>query len=452
MKHSATVAGRVLRLYARSLLVAALAIVVVGGGLSGMVAVRRDDDGAMALARTLGSELTNHASEPRTALDKLVRHELEEGRWFARQIEVWRRGERIGGDALRGLLRPYASLEEGCRSAVVGGRRERVCTARASEGLVVVVSSPLRPVIVSLLPVLAVVGAAAFVTIVLTVAVGRRLVAASLAPLSRFERRIAALRDVGEDDAVEESWGVGEVDALAATFNQLLERISAGVRRERRFVGDAAHELRTPLTRLRAQLELACAEIIGGKDPTARVMAAARSCQELMTTTETLLALARNQASAEDAVDLADVVSACQEEVDVSEQGRLHLQLGDAQAIVRGDEALLRLATNNLIDNSLKYSTGPVWVRVDQASEAVRLSVDDLGPGIPWQDIQRMREPFVRGARRSPEVRGAGLGLALVSHVAILHGGTLEIENRAGGGLHTVIRLAPWQPAGRPMG
>ena len=109
---------------------------------------------------------------------------------------------------------------------------------------------------------------------------------------------------------------------------------------------------------------------------------------------------------------------------------------------VRGDEALLRLAVENLIDNSLKYSVGPVVVRVEQSVDGVRLSIDDHGPGIPIEDVERMKEPFVRGTPATNGMRGAGLGLALVHHVAILHGGALDIDNRSGGGLCAMIRLA----------
>jgi two-component system osmolarity sensor histidine kinase EnvZ len=146
-------------------------------------------------------------------------------------------------------------------------------------------------------------------------------------------------------------------------------------------------------------------------------------------------------------VDLADVVDACRANVDVSEQTRLRLEIGDQQMVVRGDEALLRLAITNLIDNSLKYSAGSVVIRVGQASEGIRLSIDDHGPGIPPEDLERVREPFVRGRGLTNGIRGAGLGLALVRHVAILHGGALDIDNRIGGGLRAMIRLAPWRPA-----
>ncbi len=215
--------------------------------------------------------------------------------------------------------------------------------------------------------------------------------------------------------------------------------------REQRFVADAAHELRTPLTQLRAQLELASAELLDGVVPHARIAAAARTTQDLGRTMEILLALARNQATVDETIDLDDVVAACVASLPPDHAMRVRVELGEG-AIVRGDEMLLRLAVGNLIDNALKYSPGQVEIRTDATEDAATVQIDDHGPGLTEAECFRLRAPFVRGATGGPRVRGVGLGLALVDHVATPHDGSLAL-GQAASGLRATLRFSLWRSA-----
>ncbi len=88
-----------------------------------------------------------------------------------------------------------------------------------------------------------------------------------------------------------------------------------------------------------------------------------------------------------------------------------------------------------------------VEVRTDSREDAVTAQVDDHGPGLSEADLAKIRQPFVRGAHNARHIRGAGLGLALVDHVAALHGGSLALHNR-GTGLQATLRLSVWRSAG----
>jgi signal transduction histidine kinase len=103
----------------------------------------------------------------------------------------------------------------------------------------------------------------------------------------------------------------------------------------------------------------------------------------------------------------------------------------------RGDAAALGHALWNLLDNAVKYSPPPHVVRVSVAQRGaeVSIAVADQGFGIPAREQQDVFRKFVRGsdtARRG--IKGTGLGLAMVSHIAHAHGGSVEVESTEGEG------------------
>ncbi len=441
---SPSLVAQVSRAHTALLVLAALAIVVVASIAFAGVVVVRDDAEALALGRLLAMELDDHHGNH----DRVVRHELEEQRWFERTIEVWRGEDRIGGDEGAGRLAAFAGRADGtCEHAVVGGARERVCIVRTGSDEAVIVASDVGEMLASMAPM---VGTLALVAAIVTLAValvGRRVVARALAPLGRFEAEVAAVPPRGPFGRLTDRWGSRELDSLSATFGAMLERIDLAVAREQRFVADAAHELRTPLTRLRAQLELARAEHAEGKPVDERLAASVRTAIELATTTEALLAMARDSMGTSEPVELADVVDTCVARLEPGLRARV--KVSEASALADGVEPLLVLAVGNLVDNALKYAPGEVEIEVSATDAEVAVRVADRGPGIDGSERERVLEPFVRGAS-AEGIRGAGLGLALASHVAQLHQGALTLDRREPRGLVATLSMRPWSGAEVP--
>lgn len=104
------------------------------------------------------------------------------------------------------------------------------------------------------------------------------------------------------------------------------------------------------------------------------------------------------------------------------------------------DDRAIQLAVSNLIDNALKYGAAGerIEVRVREWDEGIRVDVSDHGPGVPKEDAERIFERFVRGpapdAGGKAPVRGSGIGLALVKHIAESHGGRAWVEPRGADG------------------
>jgi len=433
----------IVRSYLASIVGVSLAIVVVSAIMTTLVVVQRDDAEAQALAKTLGAELKDHRDEPREALDTLMQHELEEQHWFQREIEVWQGEHRIGGARRTGRLSRWVD-QRGCTLANVAGAMSRVCGASVDPGTAVLVASPIRPLLAAQLPILAAIALAALFCAAGFTVLAPGMVRRSLRPLRAFEHSIAS-RPALEGGSVSSDWGAVEIDQLASTFNALLARIDVAVEREQRFVSNAAHELRTPLTRLRGQIDLVLHEGKMSAESLRRLSLAARSCEELSRSVDALLALSHDQAALNEAIDLGDLASDVIGGLEEDDARRIRLVA--AQALVRGDPTLLALATRNLVDNALKYSSGMVEVRVTGDPAHCSLSVLDEGPGIPDAELMSVRGPFVRGRQSANEVRGAGLGLALVEHVSTVHAGSLSLENASQGGLRAAMILPSWRPS-----
>jgi len=96
---------------------------------------------------------------------------------------------------------------------------------------------------------------------------------------------------------------------------------------------------------------------------------------------------------------------------------------------------LLKRALANLLDNALKYGGGDIAVQLTQQADKVVLAVLDKGAGIPDEQLESIKRPFVRLDAARGDVAGSGLGLAIVERAARLHGGEFHLEQREGGGL-----------------
>lgn len=138
--------------------------------------------------------------------------------------------------------------------------------------------------------------------------------------------------------------------------------------------------------------------------------------------------------------DLAQAVAEAQ-----ADHGRtVRLELGALPEVPVRPQALRR-ALDNLVENAWRHGQPPVVLRTGADANSVWLEVQDQGPGIRADDMDRMRQPFARGggtARTGPP--GAGLGLAIVERVARSHGGRLELHSAPGAGLRARLVL-PFQ-------
>ncbi|QZA33272.1 ATP-binding protein [Hydrogenibacillus sp. N12] len=244
-----------------------------------------------------------------------------------------------------------------------------------------------------------------------------------------------------------------EVRVLAESFNALLARLERSFRQQRDFVAATAHELRTPLAALRTLLDDQAAESKRGQNGNEETWKGLdRAVERLQETVEGLLVLARGEGNLErEAVSLAAVLLDVVEELSSLAEAHgvtLSVNIDDAaeaEAFVLGDRRLIERAVANLIDNAVRYNRpgGRVWIRLLSDNGAFwTIRVEDTGIGIPKEAQERIFERFYRlDDSRSRKSGGVGLGLAIVRHVAELHGGTVEVESAPGKGSVFALRF-----------
>jgi two-component system sensor histidine kinase TctE len=278
-------------------------------------------------------------------------------------------------------------------------------------------------------------------------AVGR-----TLAPLTNLRREIES-RSHRDLSALPEEQAPQELQPLIHAMNELLERLSATLDAQQRFIADAAHQLRTPIAGLKTQTELALRQTPAGEAQT--------TLRQLRTATERstrlvnqLLSLARAEPGSgrtllAEQVDLVALGREVAKEW-VPQALARHLDLGfdcvEARVVIQGDSFQLREMLNNLLDNAIRYtqSGGQVTVHVAIENERPVISVEDNGPGIPESDRDRVFERFYRVLGTG--VEGCGLGLSIVHEVAQAHGAEAMLTAGDGGSGTRVRVIFPRRP------
>jgi signal transduction histidine kinase len=272
----------------------------------------------------------------------------------------------------------------------------------------------------------------------------------ALSPLSRIVTAAARVAEEGDfSRRLPEDPRDPEVAQLTATFNRLIQRVDEVLAAQRQFVADTSHELKTPLTTVNGNLELL--EQAPSPEDRAEILAETRQeVRRMARLVRDLLLLAEvGEPGRRDRhpVHLDQLTRAVVGRV----AGRLpRVRLLVEPVVVSGDEDRLGQVVTNLLQNALRYASaapGAVLVTVKRGPAEARLVVEDDGPGLPAEALERVFDRFYRVDRaRSRGHGGTGLGLAIVRHIAEAHGGRAWAENRRDGGARFCVRL-PAEPS-----
>ena len=232
-----------------------------------------------------------------------------------------------------------------------------------------------------------------------------------------------------------------ELGRLATVLNDMLARLERSFTAVRHFSADAAHELRTPLTILKGEMEVA----LRASQTEDEYRQALSSCLEevdrLSALVNDLLFLARSDSGslelAHTSVNLADVIEDVRPALlALAEPKAVSCCISSPAAVwVRGNTPMLFRLIFNLGENAIKYTPagGRVELRLTRQADQARLEVQDTGPGIAAEDQGRVFDRFYR-ADSARTRGGAGLGLALVRSIVLLHNGQITLESEAGRG------------------
>lgn len=318
----------------------------------------------------------------------------------------------------------------------------RITTPRGP--IVLLVGGSLEPTRDSIHTVIAVLAVGLPALVLLVGGMAWWFVGRTLAPVETIRREVAEISNHALDRRIPEPGTADEIERLARTMNDMLERLEASRDREQRFVADAAHELRTPLTNVRAQLEVA----LSHPDTTVWTELSSALVDEhvrMSALVDDLLLLARADdrklGAPRHAVDLDEVILAVVGAIRA--RGRVQVDLsGVAGGRVVGDREELERVMRNLLDNAERYAASTVRVELSQQASVVELVVEDDGPGIAAADRERVFERFTRlDDSRSRAGGGAGLGLAIVREIVVAHHGSVGVTASANGSRGTRVVL-----------
>lgn len=272
-----------------------------------------------------------------------------------------------------------------------------------------------------------------------------RSVGQALRPVETLRSEVDSIAGSGTGERVGAEGNGDELEALAFTMNQLLDRVDAQAVAQRRFVADASHELKSPVANLRATVETVVPPIDEGQW---RVVGGTLldEASRLQALIDDLLFLARvderGAAPVVERVALDDIV------FDEFERlARTHADVrldasSVAPVVVDGDQRQLTRLVRNLTENAARHATGVVSVALSTNGSSAVLVVADDGPGIAPADRERVLDRFVRlDDARTRASGGSGLGLSIVSAIVEGHDGLLDLGDAPGGGLVMTVTL-----------
>lgn len=248
--------------------------------------------------------------------------------------------------------------------------------------------------------------------------------------------RLATRLDVGSAPA--------ELRELAAALNDMLARLQDSFSRLSEFSADLAHDFRTPISNLIGQTQVTLAQSRGAAEYEALLESNLEEYERLARMIENMLFLARADHAQ---VALGVRTLDAREELDkmaeyfeaVAADRDVTLAVG-GHALVQADQALLRRAVTNLLDNALRHAPEGTTVRLDAtrvpapggaANTCIRVS--NAGPAIPPDTLPHIFGRFYRAdPSRRNSATSTGLGLAIVDTIMRLHGGSVTVRSADG--------------------
>ena len=258
---------------------------------------------------------------------------------------------------------------------------------------------------------------------------------------------------VGAAQGADEALLVAGAAALTLALALILaiRAVRAGVQltaMRTEFVSSVTHELKTPLANIRAMADTLVRRPIGGETVRDYAELLMQEAKRLTRLVDNLLAYAR-------VTDVTDVYSfepvAPAELVDdvlqnfrhqLSERGfTVEVDIPVDVPLVKADRTAMMLTLDNLVDNAIRYSPGPQFIRISARRDGanVVIEVQDRGTGIPPQELSTVRRKFARG--RLAGAGGSGLGLAIVSRIVADHKGTFVLDSEPGTGTKAKVYL-----------
>jgi two-component system heavy metal sensor histidine kinase CusS len=242
-----------------------------------------------------------------------------------------------------------------------------------------------------------------------------------------------------------------ELGSLAATFNDMLDRLEDSFERISRFSTDIAHDLRTPVNNIRGEAEVALARTRTVDEYREVIESSLEEAVRLSDLIGDLLFLARAEKPLmelrRERVDAGELLITVKDyyEAIATDGGISLIVFQCVEPVVADlDRSLMLRAVSNLVSNAIAHTPqgGSVTLSVTGADAEIRIQVSDTGTGIPADALPKVFDRFFRvDPSRSKVSGGTGLGLAIVQSIMTLHGGRVEIASQLGRGTIVILHI-----------
>lgn len=271
----------------------------------------------------------------------------------------------------------------------------------------------------------------------------------ALKPISRIVNEVNTITAYSLNTRVNEGKGKDEMALLAITFNKMLERLESAFQTQKSFVANASHELRTPLTSIKAQLQVALLNEREKEQYKYIMDSVLQDVNSLIDLSNGLLRLAQAGFDISEfkltRIRMDELIFTCISEVkkkylyQTINLGLNHIPYDDNDLTISGNEALIKIAVVNVIDNACKYShQRPVDIKLHVDTFGIRAEFSDQGEGIEAAELPHIFDAFYRGSNVR-QFRGNGIGLPLTLRIVKLHKGTLEVKSEMNKGTQVIM-------------
>jgi signal transduction histidine kinase len=258
------------------------------------------------------------------------------------------------------------------------------------------------------------------------------LIGRALSPISRMTRLAARWSEQDIDRRFAQGPPHDEFTELAFTLDGLMDRLATSLRHEQRLSAELSHELRTPLANVAAQAQYALRHGDPGEEGRQALENILASTQRMTQTLDTLIAAARAELDPRGASsDPVVAVRAAAQNCAHPRSLQILVQPPADGVLVAVEEHLLERILAPLLENASRHASQEIRVHIEPRAGAVQIVVEDDGPGIAADDLERIFEPGWQGshaAAGTTQVLGAGLGLALARRLARSAGGEVRAD------------------------
>jgi heavy metal sensor kinase len=284
---------------------------------------------------------------------------------------------------------------------------------------------------------------------VMAVVVGWFMARRALVGVETVTQTARRISDGSLEKRVPVKKGVDEIDQLAITFNQMLDRIQKLVSGIKDMNDNIAHDLKSPITRIRGLAEISLTAGSSLTDYEKMAASTIEECDRLLEMINTMLIISKTEAGVGQLdyhkIDIAELVyNACELFQSSAEDKSLALICNANEKInIDGDMRLIQRMIANLLDNAIKYTPANGTIHVETRSvddRSAQITIKDSGIGISRKDLPHIFERFYR-CDPSRSRTGTGLGLSFARAVARAHKGDISVTSTPDKGSTFAVKL-----------